>query len=399
MFSHQTDHYHIETDISARFARLVGMHMEEIFREYSRRFEDYGSARQRFDVAVFRTERAYLDEVPREVAGSVGVFVSSKKLLAAHAENRTPEEVLRTLYHEGWHQFMYEVVAREAPIWVNEGLAEYFSEATWNGESFELGQVPTSRLYTVQQALRDGSYLPILQLVQLDPRTWLQTATTDARRASLQYSEAWSVVHFLIHGDGGRNALLMNEYLRQLSRGKPHERAFDDVFQVDAATFEQLWGNYVMSLQPSPKFRCRDNMEALMLLAGMVYDDVREFDDVGDLRRRVMFTSGRGWAITRPTGERITSEDREVVADLFRCPFDASGHSVSYVVVKQPPDGMPMLVCTHHPGVIIKAYHNREAAGRPNLPGIGPRRIMVEEEVRETVDPALAEAIMAAVGR
>ncbi|KPK65464.1 MAG: hypothetical protein AMK73_02915 [Planctomycetes bacterium SM23_32] len=388
-FRHETEHYRIETDISAQFTRLVGMHMEEIFKEYSRRFAEYGEVRQRFNVAVFSTEEGYLSEVPPQVRGSTGVFIASKQLLAAHAEDRTPEEVLRTLYHEGFHQFMFEVVSREAPIWLNEGLAEYFSEATWNGREFELGQVPTTRLHTVQQALRDGSYVRIGQLLTLNPDQWLQNVRTDAHRASLHYSESWSVVHFLIHGDNGRNASLLNDYLREIARSKPPERAFADVFKVDAGTFERLWGAYVMSLEPSPKFRCRDNMEALMLLAEMVYESPTEFEKVSDLRRKVLYTSGYHWEITRPTGQKVSSQDRQQAEALFRCPFDEGRSSVSYVVVRHVPTGMPILICDHHPGVVLKAYYRNDSPGR--------RRIIVEEEVRETLDPNLAQAIMAAV--
>lgn len=389
MFRCETRHYMVETDTSPQFAEVVGRHMEEIFKEYSRRFKDYGRLTTRFDVAVFRTQQGYADRVPPLVQGSTGVFVSAQSLLAAHCENRTPEEVLRTLYHEGFHQFMYCVVSQRCPVWLNEGLAEYFSEATWNGQSFTTGRVPTMRLHTVQQALRDGTYIRLGELFAMEPAQWLQNVRTDARRASLHYSQAWSVAQFLIHANNGAYAAMLDRFVKEISEGRSHDDAFRRCFGTDLAAFEVTWGRYVMSLKPSPEFHCRDNMEAILLLAAMVYKDPREFTSVAELRPRLLSGRAGRWEIIRPTGEKVTSDRRADVADLFRCPFDQGGQRVSYVLVRNLQTGAPMLVCDHHPGVIIKAYY--EPAPDGSL------RPVVEEEVRETVRPDLIQAIAAAV--
>lgn len=391
MFGYTTDHYVVETDVSPAFAQLVGAHMETIHREeYARRFKDYGEVEERFKVAVFRTEEGYLDVVPPEVRGSTGVFVAHGSLLAAHCEGRTVEEVLRTLYHEGFHQFMYLAVSPRCPIWLNEGLAEYFSEATWNGQSFTTGQIPTVRLHTVQQALRDGSYIRLGDLFELDTDQWLQNVQTDARRASLHYCQSWSIAHFLIHAHDGRYANLLDQFLQDLAHGKPEERAFRDNFGTDLAAFENAWGNYILSLSPSPKFRCRDNLQALLMLARLVYKDPREMDSLRDLRRQTVQIQRYRWRLTRPTGEELSWDQTEQVAMLFQCPFRQEDHPISYVLVRHLETGMPMLVCVHHPGVIVKCYYGQSAGGP---------KVIVEEQVRETVDDNLWQAIEAAASR
>lgn len=390
-FKERTAHYLVKTDISPAFARIVASHMEEIFAEYSRRFKDYGRMKDRFNVAVFGTEQEYLKAVPPQVKGSTGVFVSYDFLLAAHHQDRTDEEVLRTLYHEGFHQFMYHVVSRDCPVWLNEGLAEYFSEATWNGQGFTTGQVPTMRLHTVQKAIAEGRYIPLRDLFAMDATRWLQNVRTDSHRADLHYSQAWSVAHFLIHAQGGRYAGMLDRFLREISEREDPEEAFRVSFETDAAAFERVWAQYVMSLRPSPKFRCRDNMEALMLLAKLIYRDRREFESVPDLRRGLLRRSRYRWEITRPTGERIASDQTEEVAKLFRCPYHQGDHGVSYVLVRHIGTSLPMLVCDHHPGVIIKAYYRQTPAG--------DLKVQVEEQVRETVSEDLRRAIMAAGNR
>jgi len=389
MFRHETEHYVVETDTTPQFAEVVGRHMEEIFKEYSRRFTDYGKLTERFHVVVSLTQQAYARRVPPQVRGSTGVFVSAERLLAAHCQNRTPEEVLRTLYHEGFHQFMYGAVSQRCPIWLNEGLAEYFSEATWNGQGFTAGQVPTMRLYTVQQALKGGTYIRLGKLFAMEPPEWIQNVSTDARRASLHYSQVWSIVQFLIHADDGAYAGLLNQFVKEISDGRAHDDAFRRCFGTDLAAFEATWARYIMSLRPSPKFQCRDNMEAILLLAGMAYGDARQFTSVAELRQRLLRGRSNRWEIIRPTGQKVASDRRTDVAALFRCPFHQGEHSASYVLVRDPHTGMPILVCNHHAGVIIKAYY--ESAARGSL------RPAVEEEVRETVGPDLQQALAEAV--
>jgi hypothetical protein len=391
MGHYETAHYEIETDGDPSLAVMVGRHMEEIHRLYSEMFSDYGQTERQFEVKVFTTTAEYARTVPEEIAGSTGAFIPRQRLLVANMEGRTAEEVMRTLYHEGFHQFMFEAVSAYCPIWLNEGIAEYFAEATWNGTTFTLGQVPTVRLHIVQQSLRDGSYIRFADLFSLDPRAWVQSAASNARRASLQYTQAWSIVHFLVHGSDGRYVRLLNSYLKSLSDGRDPERAFRDVFGTDLSSFEQAWAQHVMSLTPSAKFVCRDRMQMLMHLAELVYSDPREFESVPDLRNRLLRNPAYAWSITTPTGVRITSQDRDAAAALFRCPFDKGRHGSSFVVLRSLETGEPTLFCNHHPAVVIAAYYDGQSRGR--------RRVTVEERVRETVRPELLRAIEEAYRR
>ncbi len=43
-----------------------------------------------------------------------------------------------------------------------------------------------------------------------------------------------------------------------------------------------------MSLSPSPKFRCRDNMQALLLLASEIYEGPRGLKNIHALRRELL---------------------------------------------------------------------------------------------------------------
>ena len=387
-FSLDTPHYQVQTDISPAFAQLVAKHMEAIFLEYSSLFRNYGQVTSKFRVIVYGHEADYRQAIPQGYWGSAGIFISASQVLVAHAEKRTTEDVLRTLYHEGFHQFMFEAVAQDSPVWVNEGIAEYFSNATWNGRTFALGEVPAIQLYVIQQKIKNGSCLPFARLFRLTSEEWRSASAGDQRQAGLLYTEAWSVVHFLVHAENGRYSSMLDRYLKAVSQGQGFESALTDVFGKDYGQFEQSWARYVMALKPSPKFACRDNMECLLLLAKFVYTDPRALKSVTQLRQDVLYQNRAGWQITRPTGEKLSSDQPDQVVALFRCPLDQGGGEISYIVIHDGRTGMPTLVCTHHPGVVELAYYERDGAG-----GL---KVTVEEQVWETLTPDMQQAILAA---
>ncbi|MBM4083430.1 MAG: hypothetical protein FJ272_01430, partial [Planctomycetes bacterium] len=101
-----TDHYVIETDVSLDFAWEMARHMEEIFREYSNQMKGFsGHTPAGFNVRVFQKRVDYAAHVGSQYRNTSGIYMPSRKLLAAYMEDQPPNEVLATLYHEGFHQF------------------------------------------------------------------------------------------------------------------------------------------------------------------------------------------------------------------------------------------------------------------------------------------------------
>jgi hypothetical protein len=386
-FEHETTHYRVVSDISPEFTGLVARHMEAIFKEYSRRFRGYGKMKKRFNVAVYKSAAEYERHIPPLVKGSAGVFAADLQLLAAHAEGRTTEAVLRTLYHEGFHQFMYVVIARDCPIWLNEGLAEYFSTATWNGTGFTIGQVPTEHAVTAKRLVSEKSYIPFERLFAMTDQQWLLCTRTNPQAAGVQYVQSWSIVHFLVHARGGRHSPLLVSFLRDLHSGEAADKAFKKAFGEDLAAFEKAWSDYVGSLEPSPKFRCRENMVSLLLLAQWLHKDPHEFTSLKSLREATVEHVRGMWRVVQPSGRVFSSQDKATASDLFHCPL-REDESAGYLLVKDPETRLPVLVCMHHGGILMKAYYSPK-------PG-GGYEVRAEEVVREMVPADLRRAITAA---
>ena len=380
-----TDHYNVITDVSEGFTHLVAQHMEAIYKEYRRKLQGYDlKVHGRFEVRVFARRADYDAAVPAKLKGSRGAFISRSRCLWSFKEGRTDEATFRTLYHEGFHQFMYSCMTLGSPVWVNEGLAEYFGESTWNGRGFSTGQVPGARLRRVQDAIEDRSHIPLRTLFAMENDRWLGNLREDPDRASLQYSEAWSVVHFLLHARGGKYRARLLGYLRNISAGMEQERAFRESFGTKVEPFQRAWAQYVLDLVPSPDDVCRGNMELVAFLALQTYGKPQRFTSIRKLRDNLL--GGRGsWTLTSADGETLSSRDARGVKGLFKCPHDRSDAPISYVLLRNRRAELPELYCTHHSGVVFRAHYVREEDGG--------YRAVVEQQVKATVPRGVTNAL------
>lgn len=379
----RTDHYHVQTDVSRRFTHLVAQHMEEIYQEYERRFQGYDLKKHgRFDVKVFERQSDYEDAIPAQLRGSVGSFISSQRLLAAYMGDNTEERVFKTLYHEGFHQFLYSAVEAEVPLWVNEGFAEYFSEAVWNGRRFTTGRVSTGRVKVIREAIESRDHIPLEKLFRMESDGWL--ANVRGGDARLQYAEAWSVVHFLCHARDGRYRRRLLGYIKMLADGTGRTEAFRRSFGTNVERFERAWAKYVAELEPGPEELCRHNLELLLFMGREMFEGARDFESLSQLRRALLSDHHR-WEVRSGTGEKISSSDERRVRRLFKCPLDRSRRAISYILLRNPGTKLPEIYCVHHQGNVIRAYFERSERGEYQ-----PR---TQRVVSATLPPAVARAL------
>ena len=50
---------------------------------------------------------------------------------------------------------MHAFIGGDIPIWVNEGLAEFFAQGLYTGDGFVTGVIPPSRLDRLKSFIRD----------------------------------------------------------------------------------------------------------------------------------------------------------------------------------------------------------------------------------------------------
>jgi tetratricopeptide (TPR) repeat protein len=141
------------------------------------------------------------------------------------------------VFHEYSH-LLVGTALRSVPVWLNEGLAEYFS-------TFRLAQGGKDALIGVPikahvQLLFDG-FIPVRELLAVDQNSALYT---EGARRSIFYAESWATVHYLMtEVPSGRT--LINRYCAAIAGGGSSEASFTATFGMTPAVFESRLQEYI----------------------------------------------------------------------------------------------------------------------------------------------------------
>ncbi len=240
--AYPTRYYVIHTDLSGDALREANLRMTRMAEEYHQRTRDFsGEIRSRLPFYLFSNPADYY--ATGAPPGSAGVFNGTK--LMAVARPGAGAGTWHTVQHEGFHQFAHAVIRGDLPIWLNEGLAEYFGEGLWTGDGFVTGIIPPWRLKRIQESLRDRQMRSLEAMMQMSLEQW------NGALSIQNYDQAWSMVHFLAHGDDGRYQKALAGFINAIARGQQWPAAWMDNFgSVDG--FEEKWRAYWSSLQGSP---------------------------------------------------------------------------------------------------------------------------------------------------
>ena len=247
--------YVVRTDLDADVAAPYVEHMDKLYDEFARRFDAFRPRHTpRCDLLLFNKRADYtghLGKLGFSGANTGGVFFMDGRssAVATYLEGRPRSQTLGVLQHEGFHQFAALYFVNTLPIWINEGLAEYFQDALLVDGKFVLGIPESRRVRALQRAIPKGEAVPFNAVLSVSPQQWSNAVASDPERAMLLYAQSWSMVHFLIHGDNRRYEPLLVRYLKLLNDGQRSADAFRQVFG-DASGFEAKWRRHVLGLSP-----------------------------------------------------------------------------------------------------------------------------------------------------
>ncbi len=253
--------YTIHTNLGVDEVRPYALHMDRVFAEYGRRFSSFKTRdRRQMPLYLLRTRQDYntlLSKFGINASASGGMFFTRRQVqgLATWVddENRSHDYMLEVLQHEGFHQFANAYIGGDLPVWVNEGLAEYFGDGLLVGSGMKLGLATDNRVKTVRHMIRENTAIGFDELLDISSQQWHDNMLNGSPRGAMQYDQSWSIVHFLIHGDGGRYRRAFEKYLQLVSQGRLSSKAFRQAFQTeDTTAFRKRWEQYIHDLKPDP---------------------------------------------------------------------------------------------------------------------------------------------------
>jgi hypothetical protein len=144
------------------------------------------------------------------------------------------------LIHEINH-FVFDTAFDDAPVWLREGLAEYFEAASASPEGLVVADQPRHRRQLAEW-LRTTRQPDLRQLLALNRSMWRDHELEGSQRVR---ALSWSVVDFLMSSPGGRKTL--HEFMATLKdqRGLYSLEALNRTFPGGVAAFERQWLEHV----------------------------------------------------------------------------------------------------------------------------------------------------------
>ena len=299
-------HYLIHTNLTRDEVRAIGAHMDLIFAEYQKRFSSFSSRRQApFELYLFRKQEQYLAHMKAcgiDAANSGGMFVYSERAkgLFTFVQGKSRAVTFETLQHEGFHQFAFDYIGPGLPVWVNEGLAQYFQDGLLISGAMNLGLVNGTRLAAVKAGLKTTSAADFDRLIKMTDAQWAATLITKPKESGLLYDQAWSVTFFLIHGDGGRYRPNFESFLTLLSKDLPPAEAFAQAFgSPDTSSFYKRWNAYIQALEPDAINLAVSRMEFLgQALRWLQEHNVTMPRNIDELRTILQHDGYKAWRTT-----------------------------------------------------------------------------------------------------
>ncbi|HEX8921137.1 MAG TPA: tetratricopeptide repeat protein [Pyrinomonadaceae bacterium] len=235
------------TSVQSKNFLLVGNASQRDIRKVAARLEQFREAFLRllsvehFDssvpltVIVFKDDEAYRPFEPLyrgQPSGVAGFFQSSPDVdyITLSVDRKHVRSADALAFHEYVHLLVRNSFG-DAPLWFNEGLAEYYStfEISDGNKKVTLGKPMSYRT----QMLRERNLLPLEMLFKVDDQS---PYYTESDKRALFYAESWALMHYLL---SGHRRTQLSVYLQLLAKGMEIEDAFRQAFQSDFATVEQ----------------------------------------------------------------------------------------------------------------------------------------------------------------
>ncbi len=298
----QSRHYTIHSDLDHALTQELGRELDLCHADYAERlgrFAPRAGEATRYDVHLFAHRHGYVNFTGNAVPNSAGAFHSGKQALCAFLEGQGTAELKQTLRHEAFHQFAYERLGPNLPVWANEGLAQVFEYGVRVGDELRMGEVPAGPLVEVQQAVREGRLIDFERMLSFDEPGWAG-AMADRDRGGLLYAQAWAMVHFLVYAtdDAGTPLYreLFNTFLTDVAANTPGNEAWQRNFGTNVEGFRRRFESYVLTLSPTPLAATLDAQEVLARMLILLDGQGRRFGNVIDFRD---YATGRGIVLHR----------------------------------------------------------------------------------------------------
>ena len=183
--------------------------------------------KRKFTVFLFSGQAgflAYLGEM-RALWGS-GTYTQAaglyspllKQLLIWNLETR--DDMMETIRHEGFHQFMDKALPGGAPTWLDEGMAVYYENARRVDGKLKTGEPH----HDYVKLLEEKDLLPLAEFIHIPHEKFYEGG-------HYSYAQAWLLVHLLRHGSSKERAIYKS--LMGRLKSDPSAKVLKELFSAE----------------------------------------------------------------------------------------------------------------------------------------------------------------------
>jgi len=166
---------------------------------------------------------------------NVGWFAGTRQanVIALDTSSAAGTEVA---YHEYVH-FVVENSTPAVPLWLNEGLAEFYSTFRTRSEELEVGR-PLDRHVNFLRRNRLISFDDLFAIERDSPEY------TEQRRRGAYYAQSWAFVHYLLVGQKEFH-VEVDDFLGRLRDGQEADSAFREAFGTSTVGLRRDLEHYI----------------------------------------------------------------------------------------------------------------------------------------------------------
>ena len=123
------------------------------------------------------------------------------------------------------------------PLWLNEGLAEFYQNTDIEDKAVRLGQASVDNILY----LRQNSLVPVSTLFAVDHNS---PYYHEEQKGSIFYAESWALTHYLLFNDAIHGTHRVKDYAQNLAKGEDAVTAAQDAFG-DLGKLNKALSSYV----------------------------------------------------------------------------------------------------------------------------------------------------------
>jgi tetratricopeptide (TPR) repeat protein len=228
---------------------LIGNGSEKDIRQVALKLEQFREAftilfpKIRFNtpvpttVVVFKSQSSYGPFKPNP--NLAGYFQPGPDVnyITLTTEGGSQDDPFTVIFHEYTHLLVNNTF-KNAPLWFNEGLAEYYSTFKMeDSQKFALGTAIGNHVYL----LRESKILPLKTLFEVDHKS---PHYNESKKQGIFYAQSWAFLHYMLIGKTGK-AERFTKFLDLTASNIPSEEAFQQAFGMPYDAMEKELRNYV----------------------------------------------------------------------------------------------------------------------------------------------------------